>query len=93
MSLTIKNTSNMRTKTVITKTEMKAIFKQYGLKLSFPNFARKGNEVTDWSYWYNKDYTNSDLKKFVDIIRTDFSDKYEISNIGLSGGAIVSLKK
>ena len=82
----------MRTKTVITKTEMKAIFKQYGLKLSFPNFARNGNEVTDWSYWYNKDYINSDLKKFVNIIRTEFSDKYEIRNNGMSGGAIVSLK-
>lgn len=77
-----------KSKTVIKKTEMKNLFKKEGLNLSFPIGATKGNEVTDWNYWYNKDYANSDLKKLVEIIKKKYSAKYKTSN-SITGGSIL----
>lgn len=63
------------------KREMKALFKKHNLSLGFPVDAEDGSIITDWSYhWHYKTYDESDLKKFEEIIKNEYADKYEFWN-------------
>jgi hypothetical protein len=77
---------------VITKKEMKDLFKKHNLHLSFPVLAISGNYITDWTYWYHyKTYQESDLKKFKELIEKEYNHLYKIIPCGV--GASIKIEK
>jgi hypothetical protein len=76
---------------MVTKKELNVIFKKHGLNLGFPYGQRNGGTVTDWSLWYsNKDYNDSDLCRFKNIIK-NYYPQYILFNCGT--GASIGIKR
>lgn len=67
------------------KKEIKKIFKDHQLDLDFPVKAEDGSTVVDFKLLYGR-YTATEpvaLYSFIDIIKKDYSDQYEIKSSGM----------
>ena len=74
----------------ISKREMRAIFKEHHLQLGFPVGATCGAEVTDWLLYQNfYRYADSNLRKFVDIISSEYGDRYRTERSSVSDTVLV----